>query len=299
MDSTGVVAAAVAVVCVVAALAFFFTRGASGKAKAPVALCPTEKRPFKLIKKQIVSHDTRKFTFELPSPDHILGLPVGNHMYLSATINGELVIRPYTPVSSDDERGYFELVIKVYFANVHPKFPEGGKMSQYLDTLGIGDTVDVRGPLGKVTYLGGGDIQYKEKSTPEIRHATDIGLIAGGTGITPMLQIIKAILKNPKDTTKVSLLFANQTEKDILLREELEALATEHKNFSLWYAVDKGSEGWKYSVGFVNDEMISGHLPPPSTTTQILMCGPPPMIKFACIPNLEKLGYSPQMYVAF
>ena len=299
MDSTGVVAAAVAIVCVVAALAFFFKLGPSGKAKAPVALCPTEKRPFKLIKKEIVSHDTRKFTFELPSPDHILGLPVGNHMYLSATINGELVIRPYTPVTSDDERGYFELVIKVYFANVHPKFPEGGKMSQYLDTLKIGDTVDVRGPLGKVIYLGRGDVQYKEKSTPEIRHATDIGLIAGGTGITPMLQIIKAILKNPKDTTKVSLLFANQTEKDILLREELDALVSEHKNFSLWYALDKGSEGWAYSVGFVNDEMISGHLPPPSPTTQILMCGPPPMIKLACIPNLEKLGYSPQMYVAF
>ena len=48
-------------------------------------------------------------------------------MYLSATINGELVIRPYTPVTSDDERGYFELVIKVYFANVHPKFPEGAR----------------------------------------------------------------------------------------------------------------------------------------------------------------------------
>ncbi len=37
----------------------------------------------------------------------------GNHMYLSARINGELVSRPYTPVSSDDELGYFELVIKV------------------------------------------------------------------------------------------------------------------------------------------------------------------------------------------
>ena len=55
-------------------------------------------------------------------------------------------------------------------------------MSQYLDTLKIGDTVDVCGPLGKVIYLGRGDVQYKEKSTPEIRHATDIGLIAGGTG---------------------------------------------------------------------------------------------------------------------
>lgn len=37
----------------------------------------------------------------------------GNHMYLSAKIDGSLVIRPYTPVTSDDEVGYFELVIKV------------------------------------------------------------------------------------------------------------------------------------------------------------------------------------------
>lgn len=39
--------------------------------------------------------------------------PTGNHMYLTARINGELVIRPYTPVTSDDELGYFDLVIKV------------------------------------------------------------------------------------------------------------------------------------------------------------------------------------------
>ena len=57
--------------------------------------------------------------------------------------------------------------------------------------------------------------------------------------------------------------------------------------------------GWKYSSGFVSDEMISGHLPPPGAKTQILMCGPPPMIKFACLPNLDKLGYSKDMYVAF
>jgi len=37
----------------------------------------------------------------------------GNHMYLSAKVDGSLVIRPYTPVTSDDEVGYFELVIKV------------------------------------------------------------------------------------------------------------------------------------------------------------------------------------------
>lgn len=45
---------------------------------------------------------------------------------------------------------------KVYFKDVNPKFPAGGKMSQYLDSLDIGDYVDVRGPSGKLVYLGNG-----------------------------------------------------------------------------------------------------------------------------------------------
>ena len=51
------------------------------------------------------------------------------------------------------------LYIQVYARNVHPKFPDGGKMSQHLDSLTIGDTVDVRGPSGKVIYLGRGYIR--------------------------------------------------------------------------------------------------------------------------------------------
>ena len=137
----------------------------------PVALDKDQKIPFKLVKREEISHDTRKFRFALQTSKHVLGLPVGNHMYLSARIGGELVRRPYTPVTSDDELGYFELVIKVkqsiakvcidydnltavhvqvYFANVHPKFPGGGKMSQYLNSLEIGQTVDIQGPSGKV-----------------------------------------------------------------------------------------------------------------------------------------------------
>ena len=57
--------------------------------------------------------------------------------------------------------------------------------------------------------------------------------------------------------------------------------------------------GWSYSSGFVNADMISAHLPAPGPHSQILMCGPPPMIKFACLPNLEKLGFSEDMYVPF
>ena len=280
-------------------LVTYFLRKRKGNSK--IALDPTKKIPFKLIEKEEVSHDTRRFRFALQTPEHVLGLPVGQHMYLSAKINDKLVIRPYTPVTSDDEIGYFDLVIKVYFKNVHPKFPEGGKMSQHLNDMEIGDSIDIRGPNGHLTYLGKGKFKITDSNKPpKFMNCKQVGMIAGGTGITPMLQIIKAILKDKDDDTKMSLLFANQTEDDILLREELERVEKENSDqFSLWYTLDRPTENWKYSKGFVNDKMIDEHLPKAKESSVVLMCGPPPMIKFACIPNLEKLEFSEDQYFAF
>ena len=48
-------------------------------------------------------------------------------------------------------------VCQVYFKNVHPKFPDGGKMSQYLEGMEIGDYMDVRGPNGLLKYSDRGD----------------------------------------------------------------------------------------------------------------------------------------------
>ncbi|PNJ00639.1 CYB5R1 isoform 5, partial [Pan troglodytes] len=177
---------------------------------------------------------------------HTLGLPVGKHIYLSTRIDGSLVIRPYTPVTSDEDQGYVDLVIKVYLKGVHPKFPEGGKMSQYLDSLKVGDVVEFRGPSGLLTYTGKGhfNIQPNKKSPPEPRVAKKLGMIAGGTGITPMLQLIRAILKVPEDPTQCFLLFANQTEKDIILREDLEELQARYPNrFKLWFTLDHPPKG--------------------------------------------------------
>ena len=65
--------------------------------------------------------------------------------------------------------------------------------------------------LFQVEYLGRGHFKVKYPGKPEqFRYATNVGLIAGGTGITPMLQIIRAMIKDPEDETKVHLLFANQ-----------------------------------------------------------------------------------------
>jgi NAD(P)H-flavin reductase len=63
-----------------------------------------------------------------------------------------------------------------------------------------------------------------------------------------MLQLIRYITKDPKDNTEMRLIFANQSESDILLRNELEEVAKEHPNqFKVWYTVDKASDCEKNS----------------------------------------------------
>jgi cytochrome-b5 reductase len=122
-----------------------------------------------------------KLGFALPTDQHVLGLPIGQHIYLSAKINGELVVRPYTPTSSDDDKGYFDLVLKVYKANVNPRFPNGGKMTQYLDQMKPGDTISVRGPNGRLQYKGQGkfEISVDKKTPPTVKNVKKIGMIAG------------------------------------------------------------------------------------------------------------------------
>lgn len=187
-----------------------------------------------------MSHNVAIYRFALPRPTDILGLPIGQHISLAATIPGQPkeVVRSYTPITSDNEKGYFDLLVKTY--------PQGN-ISKYLDNLKIGQTMKVKGPKGAMVY------------TPNM--ARHIGMIAGGTGITPMLQIIKAIIRGrPRnggnDTTKVDLIFANVNPDDILLKDELDQLAKEDDGFNVYYVLNNPPEGWQGGVGFVTADMI-------------------------------------------
>lgn len=145
------------------------------------------------------------------------------------------VVRSYTPISSDNDTGFFDLLIKSY---------PTGNISKHLTTLKIGDRMKVKGPKGAMVY------------TPNmVRH---FGMIAGGTGITPMLQIIRAILRGRKsgDKTEVDLLFANVNPEDILLKDDLDKLMREDKGFRVHYVLNNPPEGWKGGVGFVTPDMI-------------------------------------------
>jgi cytochrome-b5 reductase len=99
-------------------------------------------------------------------------------------------------------------------------------------------------------------------------------MIAGGTGITPMLQIIRAALKNPGDSTKLSLIYANVNFEDILLKKELDDLAAIHADrFKVYYVLNNPPANWDGGVGFVSQEQIKEHLPPTNHDIKILLCG--------------------------
>ncbi|XP_072278467.1 NADH-cytochrome b5 reductase 1 isoform X2 [Pyxicephalus adspersus] len=214
------------------------------KRKSVTLQDPNKKYRLRLIQKSIINHNTRRFHFALPSIFHTLGLPPGKYVYLSTKIKGNLVVRPYTPVSYED-MGYVDFIIKIYFRDEHPEFPEGGKMTQYLDNLTIGDSIEIQGPRGLLEYEGKGyfAIQPNKRSPAQRKFVRHLGMIAGGTGLTPMLQIIQTILKYPEDETKCFLLFANKSENDIILRHELDKIQKEHsERFTLWFTVDNATQ---------------------------------------------------------
>jgi cytochrome-b5 reductase len=134
---------------------------------------------------------TPRYRFGLPE-GRSLGVGVCQHVSLAADIDNKRVIRTYTPISLNNEIGYFDLVVKTY--------PEG-LMSGHLEQLAVGRTILARGPKGT--------FQYSRGLTPHLL------MIAGGSGITPMYQAVKSSLLDSGDETVLRLIYANEEEDDI------------------------------------------------------------------------------------
>lgn len=136
-------------------------------------------------------------------------------------------------------------------------------------------------------------------------------MIAGGTGITPMLQVIKEIIKNPEDKTEVHLIFANNGEEDILLKNEIDDIVKKHKNVKVTYILSTPSPSWTGHKGFVTLPLVQEVIAKPSADTLVLVCGPPgfmqavsggktPDFKQGEVSGiLKELGYNESMVFKF
>ncbi|KAK4279232.1 hypothetical protein QN277_016965 [Acacia crassicarpa] len=270
---TEMISMAVALVAIIGGTAYYYyvTKKPKG------CLDPKNFKEFKLVQLRQLSHNVAEFRFSLPTPTSVLGLPIGQHISCRGKdFFGDEVVRQYTPISLDTHVGYFDLVIKMYAQ---------GRMSHHFRKMRVGDYLAVKGPKGRFKY-----------QPNEVRA---FGMIAGGTGITPMFQVTRAILENPEDKTNIHLIYANVTYVDILLKDQLDEFALKFPSqFRVYYVLNQSPEEWEGGVGFVSREMIQAHCPAPAPDIKMLRCGPPPM-NVAIARHLQVLGYSSQMQFQF
>jgi len=238
-------------------------------AEAPaVGLDPSAWKPLTLSKVTKLSENTAIYRFAFADPYAASGMTVASCLLTKAAIGSQKedgtranVMRPYTPISRPEVVGYLDLAVKTY--------PEG-KMSKHMANMKVGDKLDFKGPILKKAY--------------KPNEYTKIGMVAGGTGIAPMLQVVDEILANPADKTEVSLVFANISEADILMKKEIDARAAANPaKFKVFYVVDKSASWlWKGGVGYVTEETLKTHMPAPADSSMVYVCGPPPMYKAIC-----------------
>ena len=128
-----------------------------------------------------------------------------------------------------------------------------------------------------------------------------------------MYQLARAIFKNPTDKTKVTLVFGNITEDDILLKREFEDLENTYpQRFRAFYLLDKPPEGWTQGKGFITKDLLKTALPEPKEeNVKIFVCGPPGLYKAVSgakkspsdqgelIGYLKELGYEKEQVYKF
>lgn len=220
-------------------------------------LSPTEYRRFVVDSVRQETEDSFRYRLKL---EHgaCLGLKTGQHIIIRGEVNGSIIIREYTPVSDVGMKSYFELMIKIY---------KNGCMSQYVKTWSPWTEVQIRGPCGQFEYKPN---KYRK-----------IYMLAVGTGIAPMSQVIQTVLKNNDDDTMITLLYGCRTYTDILLKSELDDWAR-YWNFSCTFCLSQEEEsstkvkyryGDKILTGRISYDLVHSVIDNTNDSFLVLICG--------------------------
>lgn len=246
-----------------------------------------------------VSKTSSVLRFGLPNKDLPLGLSTCACLLAKVSVGGEDVIRPYTPISTNELKGHFDVLIKDYASF-------GGKLSNHVNNvMKIGDTVDVK------------HIPFNVKIQAPFAPHKKIVMLVGGTGITPMIQALHAILGDKDSDIKVVMLYGSQSEGDILGRELIDSWAAEYSDrFEVVHVLSgESASTWNGAKGFIDKDLITKHVikgsisagPDAGEDVIFFVCGPPPMYDALCGPRNEKeltgtlldLGYKKEQVYKF
>ena len=244
---------------------------------------------YTLLSNRQVSSDSSLLRFALQSEQTRMQVTLPSCVKIRQTVlaldgsSSAVMEKSYSPVSFPDDAGFFELLVKGYPPRQadHPlTHGAPGGLGAWLVAMRVGDSTEVRVKP-----------ERKFHGAPYTANRwRELGLVAGGTGIAPFMQIIRTVLSNPNGRTLLSLISANRREKDILLRRELDAYAAAHPTqLRLHYVLSQppsppthgagagaaaSDKGWGGGMGHISaEDVVPAHLPVPGTGVMVMVCG--------------------------
>lgn len=175
----------------------------------------------------------------------------GQFVKVCVTPDGKECWRSFTICSSPTRRDVLELTIKRNPA---------GEVSNYLfDRLGAGDVLTIKGPQGGFYY-------------DEARHAEPLLLVSAGSGITPMMSIVR-YLAVTMPQKPVAFVYGARSEADILFFDEMQGLLTQMPSLQYAVSLSRPSDGWSGPCGRLSGELVR-EVAPDLASRRAFLCGP-------------------------
>jgi ferredoxin-NADP reductase len=211
---------------------------------------------------------TKSLFLEIPGWD---GHRAGQHVDVRLTAeDGYQAQRSYS-IASAPENGRVELLIERL---------DDGEVSPYLtEELRAGDGLELRGPIG-------GWFAW------DAREGGPLLLVAGGSGIAPLMAIIRHH-QAAGNEVPVSLLFSSRSYEEVIFREELESLAAGDERLEITHTLTRSAPpGWQGYDRRIDEEMIGEVAFSPDERPLAFVCGPTPLVE-AVATDLVELGHEP------
>lgn len=212
----------------------------------------------KLIVSEIIEVNDNAKTFRFVSVNGIL--PVfqgGQYLNIFIEIDGVRTSRPYSICSSCHQRGYYEITVA--------RIANGFVSDYFLDKVKVGDEFISTSPSGTFIFN-------------PVFHSKKNVFIAGGSGITPFLSMLREILESGIDR-EIILIYGCRNEDAVLFKDELTNMATKHKNFNFSIVLSESPEEYTGLKGFVDANCIKKLVGDLNDKTYYI-CGPQIMNDF-------------------
>jgi ring-1,2-phenylacetyl-CoA epoxidase subunit PaaE len=208
--------------------------------------------------------DAKTLVLDIPAElTEVFQYSAGQYLTFEAEINGENVRRSYSLCTYQGTDKSPAVTVK--------KVPEGRMSTYFNESLKAGDTLQVMPPMGKFTVV------------PQTNHQKHYVLFGGGSGITPVMGIAKAILSD-EPLSKVTLIYANKDPESVIFKEKIKSLENQYSGrFTVHLSFDKAPFTWFGLKGQLTEEkvqnIIKNKIGGPFDTYPYYICGPGPMME--------------------